>query len=491
MTEAMPIIAFIVGLLVVIGYVILGHFRPAIALLTCPVTIAVLIALPEFYDSDDQFLRFVSLVVSPAVFLGTLLAILTHRTPPGEGSWAKATAKVLLTILGTSLVLGGCFALSGPMGIYGLMLVLALTAAIIRYSLSSRQSTAVHVFSTLAACMRQNLPLATALEAEAGSLQGKGQRILHRISWWLTQGFSLSESIRRGFPWCPGDALAMVAAAEPINQLPVALARVEANLEHRGQQAQKLQPVHPLYLLAVVAFTCVVASGVMVFVIPSFETILDDMGAKVPAITRAMISTGRAFRGGISLLVGLLMFGLIPLVIYTKFRARRPAKPYVLSRVGDFLKWRLPVLHWFERNYSLLQTVSFLRLSLAAGATVDQAIAGAAELDVNICYRRKLARWLEAVRRGEGISVSARAVGAGASLAWAFDQPGDGSGVPKALEMIESVYQSNYGYAMHLARFIFWPCVTISMGLMVGCFVLAMFLPLIAILNTAMQGIIP
>jgi len=143
----------------------------------------------------------------------------------------------------------------------------------------------------------------------------------------------------------------------------------------------------------------------------------------------------------------------------------------------------LPIVHWFERNYSLVQVTELLRLSLNAGCTVNGAIANTLNLDVNSCFRKGLRRWLTKVEAGENIADAARESGLGSTLAWAFDQRVNPGSTLTVLEMLESFYRTNYSYRVNLARFIMWPCVTVIMGLVVGFVVYAFFSPLVSVIN--------
>ena len=229
----------------------------------------------------------------------------------------------------------------------------------------------------------------------------------------------------------------------------------------------------------------------MVFVMPKFEMIFRDLGQRLPIATRWIIAITRGYSGWIIALLGLVVLIVVPSAIYLKFRPRRPGQPYLLSRIGDLLKWHFPVLHWFERNYSLLQTVSFLRLSINAGHTVDQAIAGAAELDTNNCYRRRLTDWLNLVQQGQDVAQAASKTHVGSSLAWAFDQKINQGNTPAILESLESFYRSNYSYITNLARLVFWPCVVILMAVMVGVTVYAIFSPIVGIIHATVDATIP
>jgi type II secretory pathway component PulF len=239
--------------------------------------------------------------------------------------------------------------------------------------------------------MRQNLPLAMALESAASGQNDKRSRILRGIKKWLVQGYSLSESVKRGYPKCPSRAVAMIAAAEKINQLPYAIKAIETDMVAKADENKRIKTVYPLYPVIVIVFMFFVVLGLMTYVMPQFNCILEEMfeGKSLPAATRFLmrLTDFIAYQFGwlIGLVVALIVFVVVPVSIRIRFRPRRPDKPYLFSRIGDFIKWHLPVLHWFENNYSTVQVVELLRLSLNAGCTVNDAIANTLNLDVNNC----------------------------------------------------------------------------------------------------------
>jgi len=384
-----------------------------------------------------------------------------------------------------------------PLGIFGIILVVMLIISIVAYGLTSRNTTSAYVLSTIGSSIRQNLPLPMALESAAGGWSNKRSRILLNIKKWLIQGYSLSESIKRGYPKCPGYAVAMIAAAERINQLPLALKAIEANIAAQIREDRKIRPVHPIYPVIVITLMFLIIFGVMTFIIPQFDAAITELfeDHQLPAITRVVIEiTGFiAFDYGwlLGVLLLLIIFVAVPASIYFRFRPRRPDKPFLFSRIGDFVKWYLPVLHWFERNYSMVQVVEMLRLSLNAGCPVNDAISNTIGLDVNNRFRRRLRKWHRKVEQGDNIAVAARKSKLGSTLAWAFDEQVNQGNTLAILETIEAFYRSNYSYCVNLARFIIWPCIIVCMGIVVGFVVLAIFSPSIAIITNLTTLITP
>ena len=336
-----------------------------------------------------------------------------------------------------------------------------------------------------------------ALESAAGGFSNKRSRILLNIKKWLVQGYSLSESIKRGYPKCPGYAVAMIAAAERINQLPLALKAIEANIASQIREDRKIRPVHPIYPVIVITLMYIIILSVMVFIMPQFEAVIQEMfeGEKFPAITRVVMGITKFLAIDYGWLMGILILFIIfivtPASVYFRFRPRRPDNPFLFSRIGDFIKWHLPILHWFERNYSMVQVIEMLRLSINAGCPVNDAIQNTIGLDVNNRFKKRLKKWHRKVELGDNISAAAKKSKLGSSLAWAFDEQINQGNTPAILETLEAFYRSNYSYCINLARFIIWPCIILCMGIAVGFVVLAIFSPSIAIITQLTTAVTP
>lgn len=473
-------------ILILLLFAILGHKKPDIAMLTAPVVCLLLVYAAVWLD------LFEAIACAPILFIVTLIAVLTSRREPDSEQWPHKLAKYILISCGFLLLVASSLILLGFGGYYGFILFAFFIAAIARFGFISRDATALYVISTIGSSMRQNLPLPMALESAAGEPRDKRSRILSSIKKWLVQGYSLSESIKRGYPKCPGYAVAMIAAAERIDQLPLAMASIEADMLAKADERRKLRPVHPLYPLILVTFMFLIMCALAWKVIPTFSSVLIEMaeGAALPSATQLLIRVTN-YGWLIGLFFALIVIVIVPVSMLIKLRPRRPQKQYLFSRIGDFVKWHLPVLHWFERSYSMVQTVELLRLSLNAGCTVNDAIANTLDLDVNNSFRKRLQRWLAKVEAGDNIAAAAKESGLGSTLAWAFDDKVNQGNTLSILETLESFYRSNYSYYVNLVRFIMWPCVTIVMGVMVGFVVFAIFSPGVAVIHNLAELVYP
>jgi type II secretory pathway component PulF len=479
------------SIILLLVYLYLGWKYPVIALVTCPFVAGVMIFI-GLADEDT-----VVVVISLVMFIMTLIAILMSERQLESSQWPQTFAKWILMsflILPLMVVAGLLFSRWGSLGA---LLVFPLIVFFISRSITSSHATAAYVISTIGSCVRQNLPLPMALESAASGRVDRHSIILHKIQKWLVQGYSLSESIRRGYPRCPGYAIAMITAAERIDQLPYAIKAIEEDMVAKADERRKIRPVHPLYPVILMLFAFFILLGLMTFVMPSFITAVNETAvpAKLPFASRLLIGIMKfvvyEFGWLIGIAFALMVLVVVPVSIYIRFRPRRPHEPYLLSRIGDYIKWHLPVLHSFEKNYSLVHVVELLRLSLNAGCPVNEAIENTLGLDINNCFKRRLQRWLERVERGENIAVAIKESGLGSPLAWAFDEKVNQGNTLTILETLESFYRSNYSYAVNLARFIMWPCLILCMGVIIGFVVYGIFSPGVVIIKSLAESVIP
>lgn len=479
-----------VAILLLALYIYLGRKEPAIALVTSPFVAGMLF----FIVATEE--NYVAMAVAPFICLASLITVAISKPNPDSDRWPQTYSRWILMILTVSILFVAACGGFAPLGVTGIVFMAILLGSLLAYRLTSQHAVAAYVISTIGASMRQNLPLPMALESAADGLTDDRSRILRQIQKWLVRGYSLSESIKRGYPQCPGHAVAMIAAAERIDQLPFAIKAIEADMVTRADDSRKIQPIHPLYPVALMVFMFFLLFGIMLFVMPQFKTAIAEMfGGPLPPATRLLMKAVRFVTLDYGWLLGLAsaLFVLvaISLSIHARFRPRRPKEPYLLSRIADFVKWHLPILHHFEKNYSLIQVVEFLRLSLNAGCTVNYAIDEAIGLDVNNCFKKRLRRCLDKVERGDNIAAAMRESKLGSPLAWAFDEKVNQGNTLSILETLESFYRSNYSYYVNLAKFILWPCLMLVLGAAVGFVVYAIFSPGIALINHLTEMVTP
>jgi len=480
----------VAAILILVLYIYLGVKRPGLALVTCPIP---LITATFYVSCVAQIDAFVITIAVAVIFVTALTIVFRARSGDVDDRWPQMWARAIVWVLGSTVLLVALVLVFKPLGF---VFWAVFVASVVHYKMTSGRAITMHVISTIGAGMRQNIPLSMALESAAANRGDKQANILREISKWLVQGYSLAEAIKRGYPKCPPDVVATISAAEKVNQLPQAIKSIEQNLLERLDASRRIQPVHPSYPVIVLLILTGILFFLMMKIMPVFSEVLEDISegeAGLPKSTAFLLAMTSSLTGNELLLLVLSVVFIVggPVLIYARLRSRRPEKPYLLSRISDFIKWHAPVMHWFEFNYSMLRLVGLLRVSLNSGCAVNDAIRNLLGLDVNNCFRSRIGKWLERIEAGEDISSAAQKSGMGNTLAWAFDSEVNRGNTPEVLEMLEEFYRSNYSYRVHLAMFILEPCTVLMLGLVVGFVVYAIFSPMVAMIHYAADSVVP
>lgn len=358
LTDVWIMLFFTVAILLFICAV-LGFTKPRLGLIASPL-LAIAFGVLAVALEDEYFI-----IAAPVIFFVGLAGVCWSNNT-GSAAWPRIIAKSIFAACGVVFLVVLGFALFGQGGLLGLVIFLLFGGAVISAVLTSRFATAAYVISTISASMRQNLPLPMALESAAAGRSDKRAMILLRIKNWLVEGYSLSESIKRGYPKCPGYAVSLIAAGEEINQLPQAVKAIEADMLAKIDQSRKIQPVSQSYPTILLFFMFFIVLFLMTFVFPMYEQVLTELveGTELPAATQLLMRITRFVAYGYGWLIGLFLFVLtviaVPAYIRIRSRPRRPEKPYLTSRIGDIIKWRLPILHNSERNSLMLRLVERL-----------------------------------------------------------------------------------------------------------------------------------
>ncbi len=479
-------------------YVVLAFKKPGVAIITCPF-VAGLVGFAGSLQAEPALS-----LLGVALFLLTVVGVAASKRRPDAEEWPQTLARwiligvavvltfVVLLVTAASSVLGMFLSIA-----FALFIVVSIGATVFA-AITSRRATAGYVLTTIGGAIRQNLPLPMALQTAAGDRSDRRSRILRRLQQWLVQGYPLSQAIRYAYPGCPSHAVANVVAAERTGQMCQAFECIVADLMETANRKRRFNPVHVWYPILLFTVITLVVIGLGTFVLPQLKAVWGDLSGgdlALPAPTKLLFDiAGWFYNGPGTLLLSVILLALFTtaaLWIHTRLRPRRPGAPHLLSRMGDFIKWHMPVSRWFERNQSTLQLVEALRMSLRAGATVDQAIATACEMDVNERFRRRISKWLSCVQAGENISDAAIRCGIGSPVAWALDVRVNQGNTPMILETLETFYRTNYSYRANLVRFILWPCTTVAMGCVVGFVILAIFLPSVAFITYLVNFIVP
>jgi general secretion pathway protein F len=251
---------------------------------------------------------------------------------------------------------------------------------------------------TLATMLHAGVPLDRALAFV--SAHATHPRVAHasqRLREAVQRGESVGMAMKQSPTVFSTVVIAMAAAGEEAGALDAAFGRVATYLEEQDALRERLRSAlsYPA-LLAIVASLAVLV--LMLFVVPRFAGMLQELGGALPLSTRLLLGVSDVAQRWWWLAALLLLGGIVLTRTWLGDPARRER--------WQSARLRFPISGAIEEE---LDTARFLRTAatlLDSGAGVLAALQGARSAVMNGAFGRRIDQAIEDVRRGRTIATA-------------------------------------------------------------------------------------
>lgn len=322
------------------------------------------------------------------------------------------------------------------------------------------------------------IPITTGLEiAAADTAKGPLKSVLHRTLVNVSEGRPLSEGLKEFPQIFTRIAVAIVVAGETSGNLGHALHTLAEHYESKDRLSKKMQSAlaYPVFVLALIT-TIIVA--IMVFVVPRFRTIFDQLGGKLPAFTLAFMRFhGMLCHNAVPLIVGAAVF-LGGGVLLSRTRAGHT----MMSRIV----LKLPLL---GRLFSEVFAATFCTTTatlLEAGVPVLDVFEIARGMTGNDVLSSAVAAAKQRIMEGASMAASMSAVGIFPNMVVKMTQVGEESGLlPVVLRKTSDHYERRITATIDTATNLLGPLMIVAIGAVVLVTVIALYLPIFAVSDTA------
>ena len=271
----------------------------------------------------------------------------------------------------------------------------------------------------------------------------------------------------------------MVKAGELGGVLEVVLKR----LSEFAEKAQKIKGKIKAALFYPVA-VMIVASGILIllmtFVVPRFKEVFAGMDVTMPKFTLIVLAISDAIRhhilptmGGVAVVWVLFLLFLktkVGRLIWDKFKLKMPAIGPVISKVA---------ISRFTRTLGTL---------VSSGVPILQALTIVKETAGNVIISNAVAKVHESVKEGETITAPLESSAVFPPMVVSMVDVGEQTGaLPEMLLRIADNYEEEVDNSVAAMTSLLEPIMIVALAFIVGSIVIAMFLPLIAMI-TQMSG---
>src|SRR5436189_251670 len=269
----------------------------------------------------------------------------------------------------------------------------------------------------------------------------------------------------------------MVKAGELGGVLEVVLARLSEFME-KAQKIKGKVIAAMFYPVAVL----VVATGIliilMVKVVPSFEQVFIGMaeGAQLPAFTRLVLGISRAIKDNILVTLGVVAVFVVLFLLFKRTKFGR--------HVWDKFKLKVPVIGPVVNKVAISRFTRTLGTLISSGVPILQALTIVKETAGNVIVSDAVGAVHESVKEGETITAPLEASGVFPPMVISMVDVGEQTGaLPEMLLKIADNYDDEVDNAVAAMTSLLEPIMIVFLAVIVGSIVIAMFLPLIELMN--------
>jgi type IV pilus assembly protein PilC len=270
----------------------------------------------------------------------------------------------------------------------------------------------------------------------------------------------------------------MVRAGEAGGVIEIVLARLAEFMEKAEKIKNKVKGamIYPIVVLCA-------ATGILTFlltaIIPKFEDIFKDLleGRKLPAITQFVIHASKTVRSNSLVVIGIVVAIVIAVKIWKSTKSGR----YTMDR----FKLSLPVFGTLIRRSSIARLMRTLGTLLSSGVPVLQALTIVRDTSGNAVIANAIQHVHDSVKEGESMTAPMEASKVFPPMVISMVEVGEETGaLPDMLIRIADTFDDEVDNAVSGLTSIIEPVMIIFLAVIVGTIVIAMFLPLVTIIET-------
>ncbi len=273
----------------------------------------------------------------------------------------------------------------------------------------------------------------------------------------------------------------MVKAGELGGVLELVLLRL-AEFQEKAQKIKNKVVSAMFYPIIVLVIALAIMAFLLVFIVPKFEAIFADMlgGKPLPALTQFVIASSNLVKDQILLIV----VGAVVAFIAYKLIARTPKGIMAI----DNIKLKAPLFGDLTRKSAISRFARTLGTLVTSGVPILQALTITRETAGNTVIADAITKVHDAVKEGESIVQPLEASGVFPPMVISMIDVGEETGqLPEMLLKVAEVYDDEVDNAVAGLTSLLEPIMIVFLAVIVGTIVIALFLPLISIIQGMQQ----
>ncbi len=333
---------------------------------------------------------------------------------------------------------------------------------------SKELSTFTRQFSVM---INAGLPLVGCLQILGRQQENKiFKNIIVEVTSDVEKGGTLAESLGKHKKVFSELYVNMVAAGEQGGILDTILARLADYLEDAATLQSKIKSAM-MYPVVVLIVVLVAALAMLLFVIPIFEKMFEDMGGELPAMTQLVVDASEFVQNYIIFI--LLGIGGIIFAYNSYYKTNSG------ERVIDTIKLSLPVFGPINRKMSIARFTRTLGTLTASGVAILDGLNITAKTAGNRVISDAIMKARVSISGGENIAGPLEASGVFPTMVTQMIAVGEETGgLDEMLVKVADFYDEEVNVLVDGMASTIEPLMIVFLGGFVGGLVVAMYLPI-------------
>lgn len=294
-------------------------------------------------------------------------------------------------------------------------------------------------------------------------------RILTEVVNSLHEGLSLSVALQRAPDAFPPLFIATVRASERTGSLAEGLMRYIVYASQLNLVRKKITSA-AIYPLLLVGMGSLVMCFLLIYIVPKFAKIYEDLGSHLPFLSSLLLQWGKFVElHGVSLAIIVIALLIVAFLTIT----HPSSKQYLLDRL-----WGIPMLGERLKIYQLARFYRTLGMLLRGGIQISPALDMVCGL-LQPAFQPNLKAAVNDIREGKAISIAFDANHLTTPVATRMLRVGERSGrMGEMMERIAAFYDEEIARWIDWFTRLFEPILMALIGIAIGVIVVLMYLPI-------------
>lgn len=348
------------------------------------------------------------------------------------------------------------------------------------FSNEMRYKDLTFLLTQLSTYIKSGIPLADSIKILEDQTKSKKKKdLFKRISYELNTGANFSEALARQGNVFPKLLINMLKASELTGNLTESLDDMAAY--YKTADSNRKQIISALtYPSVVLVVSMIVLTFLLLFVVPQFVNIFDQLGAKLPGITKFLINVSIFVKNNIiKLVLALAAIIIIQIVMYKNIKQFR----YVIQYIAMHIPVIKDVLIY---NEVVMFTKTFSSL-IKHDVFITDSIEMLGKITNNEIYKDIIKEAVTNLSTGAGLSRAFENKWAFPRIAYEMLVTGEKTGrLGPMMENVAIYYEEEQKNLVQRLKSLIEPVMIIVLAIIVGVILMAIFIPMFSIYNNIM-----